>query len=110
MRAGAFDLKCTHTEQWTKPSTWLSTLGAVFWINPFGLDDRGGFSLVATPADWGWGPELGPPIPTAGPKQAADGQPNYRNSVDRSELVWSTSVGGLSAWRSWLGKDLAMVG
>ena len=23
------------------------------------------------------------------------GQPNYRNPVDRSELVWSTSVGGI---------------
>jgi hypothetical protein len=46
-----------------------------------------------------WGAELGPPIPAAGKTKAADGQPNYRNSVDRSELVWSTSVGGL--FRSW---------
>jgi hypothetical protein len=44
----------------------------------------------------GAGGRLGPPIPTASnAEQAASGQPNYRNSVDRSELVWSTSVGGL---------------
>jgi len=39
-----------------------------------------------------WGRPFRPP---ATRKQAANGQPNYRNSVDRSELVWSTSVGGL---------------
>jgi hypothetical protein len=38
-----------------------------------------------------WGRPFQPPATL---KQAANGQTNYRNSVDRSELVWSTSVGG----------------
>jgi hypothetical protein len=107
MRAGAFDLKCTHTEQRTKPSTWLSTLGAAFWTNPFGLDDRGWVFIggLFWNREWpisastkkrkrpqqrglggGWGRPFQPPATL---KRAANGQPNYRNSVDRSELVWS---------------------
>jgi hypothetical protein len=48
------------------------------------------------PSSGGLGAELRPPFqPLATRKQAANGQLNYRNPVDRSELVWSTSVGGL---------------
>jgi hypothetical protein len=72
--------------------------GAVFWINPFGLDNRGGFSLVATPADRGWGPEAGAAHSNRRPEtNSPTASQIYRNSVDRSELVWSTSVGMLSS-------------
>ena len=48
------------------------------------------------PSSGGWEAGWDRPFqPPATRKQAANGQPNYRNSVDRSELVWSTSVGGL---------------
>ena len=49
------------------------------------------------PSTGAGGLSWGPPIPTAGnvETKAANGQSNYRNSVDRSELVWSTSVGGV---------------
>src|SRR5437899_12472805 len=59
-----------------------------FFILPAGEkrpQQRGAGGLI-------WGRPCQPP---ATRKQAASGPPNYRNSVDRFELVWSTSVGGL---------------
>jgi len=68
-----------------------------FWVASVGgLVQFARRGEAAAPAAGGLGVELGPLIPTAGTrKQAANGKPNYRNSADRSELVGSTSVGGL---------------
>src|SRR2546428_702290 len=45
------------------------------------------------PQGGGGGVRGGPPFkPPATRKQAANGEPNYRNSSDRSELVWSTQL------------------
>ena len=56
---------------------------------------RTAFSRAAEKRPQGLGAYWGRPFqPPATQKQAANGQPNYRNSVDRSELVRSTSVGG----------------
>src|ERR1700754_2622417 len=54
------------------------------------------FSRARRSGPRGWGLIWDRPFqPPATQKQAANGQPNYRDSVDRSELVWSTSVGGV---------------
>jgi hypothetical protein len=62
-----------------------ASVGGLFRFGSSGPNSRG-WELI-------WGRPFQPPATW---KEAANGQANYRNSADRSELGWSTSVGGLS--------------